>query len=175
LACRGLIAVVFISAAWGKVAPSAFGQFVQSVEQTGMVPRAAARPVAVAVVLAELSAALLVLLPGTSAIGAGLAACLLVVFLGVIVRSLKQGSAAQCRCFGSASPLGRRHVVRNVGLLFACAGALPAVPELGTSDAPALALAAVCTLVVGLLVVRLDDLMDLFGPPAHPQPRGYRP
>lgn len=43
----------------------------------------------------------------------------LIVFTVVIVRRLLDGSRPPCACFGSRSsqPLGRRHVLRNLGLL----------------------------------------------------------
>jgi uncharacterized membrane protein YphA (DoxX/SURF4 family) len=43
----------------------------------------------------------------------------LIVFTIVIVRRLLDGSRPPCACFGSRSkrPLGRRHVLRNLGLL----------------------------------------------------------
>ncbi len=43
----------------------------------------------------------------------------LLVFTMVIVRRLLDGSRPPCACFGSRSkrPLGRRHLLRNVGLL----------------------------------------------------------
>lgn len=48
-----------------------------------------------------------------------LGALTLVVFTVVIVHRLLDGSRPPCACFGSRSnkPLGRRHVVRNLGLL----------------------------------------------------------
>ena len=64
-----------------------------------------------------LGAVLLVgLFPPWPAIAAGLT---LVVFTLVVVRRLLDGSRPPCACFGSRSarPLGRRHVLRNLGFL----------------------------------------------------------
>jgi uncharacterized membrane protein YphA (DoxX/SURF4 family) len=54
----------------------------------------------------------------------------LIVFTIVIVRRLLDGSRPPCACFGSRSkrPLGRRHVLRNVGLL-----AVAVVAAIGTA------------------------------------------
>jgi len=54
----------------------------------------------------------------------------LIVFTVVIVRRLLDGSRPPCACFGSRSkrPLGRRHVVRNLGLL-----AVAVVAAVGTA------------------------------------------
>lgn len=54
----------------------------------------------------------------------------LIVFTIVIVRRLLDGSRPPCACFGSRSkrPLGRRHVLRNVGLL-----AVAVIAAIGTA------------------------------------------
>jgi len=54
----------------------------------------------------------------------------LIVFTVVIVHRLLDGSRPPCACFGSRSkrPLGRRHVLRNLGLL-----AVAVVAAVGTA------------------------------------------
>ena len=52
-------------------------------------------------------------------VAAVVAFAVLVAFTVLIVRRLAQGHHPACACFGSwsATPLGRRHVVRNVGFM----------------------------------------------------------
>jgi hypothetical protein len=77
------------------------------------------RPLAIAVPWYELVLGALLLTSLFSPWVELLAAVTLVVFTVVIVRRLLDGSRPPCACFGSRSnkPLGRRHVVRNLGLL----------------------------------------------------------
>ena len=50
---------------------------------------------------------------------AAVALVVLVAFTGLIVRRLSEGRHPPCACFGawSAKPLGRGHVLRNVGFM----------------------------------------------------------
>ncbi len=53
------------------------------------------------------------------AVAAATALVVLVAFTALIVRRLAEGKHPPCACFGawSAKPLGRAHVVRNVGFI----------------------------------------------------------
>lgn len=57
---------------------------------------------------------------------AALAALLLVVFTGLLVKRMMQGQRPPCACFGSwsAQPLGWRHLARNAALLAAAVVAI---------------------------------------------------
>ncbi len=59
-------------------------------------------------------------------VSVGAALTVLVVFTAAIVVNLARGRRPPCACFGawSSSPIGWRHVVRNVILLGACGVAL---------------------------------------------------
>ncbi|GAA1684739.1 hypothetical protein GCM10009765_37600 [Fodinicola feengrottensis] len=168
LACRLLIGVVFVASAATKlVGTSAFGDFVASVRQMRVLPRAWSRPVALAVVIAEVLTVVLVAIPlaASAMAGFGLGAALLAAFAVGIVISVRKGERTPCRCFGkSTTPLGPLHVVRNVFLI--CVALLGAAGALSTGslDLGAAAVAAVAGLVVGGLVIVLDDIVDLFRP-----------
>ncbi|HEX6871692.1 MAG TPA: MauE/DoxX family redox-associated membrane protein, partial [Micromonosporaceae bacterium] len=134
-------------------------------------------PVAAVVVGAEtlialgLAAAVVSTLAGLD-VGRPLALAMLLAATGLLAvltagvgMTLKQGVVGQCRCFGGEErPLSVVHLVRNgVLVLIAIGGAgfslVAATPE------PA---GAVVGLVAGgvtaLVLVRLDDLVELFGP-----------
>lgn len=164
LACRCLTGIVFLAAAVSKA--RGFGGFRRSV--AAMAPPLAARSttVAGAVVAAELSAAALIAAPGTAAWGLAAALALDAVFIAAILSALRRGVREPCRCFGAAERgLGARDVVRDLVL-----GATAALGLLGISAAaPARSpagwlLAAVAGAVGALLVVRSDDLVELFFP-----------
>jgi hypothetical protein len=92
---------------------------------------------------------------------------LLAVFTAGVVLAVRRDTGARCACFGAAErPLGARHLVRN-GLLLAAAG----VAALGLAVAGArplgpagVAVALPAGAVGALLLIRLDDLVDLFTP-----------
>ncbi|OKI81719.1 MauE/DoxX family redox-associated membrane protein [Micromonospora sp. CB01531] len=96
-----------------------------------------------------------------------LTSLLLAVLTTGVVLAVRRGTGARCACFGATErPLGRRHVVRNGILLASVAGALVAV-ALGAAYplAPAGAAVALAAGAVGaLILIRLDDLLDLFLP-----------
>jgi hypothetical protein len=92
---------------------------------------------------------------------------LLAVFTAGVALAVRRGTGARCACFGAAEqPLGARHLVRN-GLLLAAVG----VAALGIAVASAqplgpagTAMAVSAGAVGALLLIRLDDLVDLFMP-----------
>jgi methylamine utilization protein MauE len=84
--------------------------------------------------------------------GFGVAVVLMAGFTFAIVRAVRRGVQAPCRCFGaSATPVGTRQVVRN-GVVLATAAA----------DLAGAAVALVAGVVAGALVVTFDELVDLF-------------
>jgi uncharacterized membrane protein YphA (DoxX/SURF4 family) len=87
------------------------------------VPKALVPAGAVALPLAELGAAVLLMVGPTAQIGAALAVLLLSAFVVGVERALRQGSAPECHCFGQlhSKPAGRETTVRNAVL------ALPAL------------------------------------------------
>ncbi|MGW2033730.1 MauE/DoxX family redox-associated membrane protein [Streptomyces sp. NPDC001761] len=168
---RCLIGTVFLTAAVGKTARGgSFAAFTSSLEDLGLVPLRAVRPVAVAVVAGEGLVCLLLAAPWARLPALGLtgAAVLLLAFATAIACAVARGTRAVCRCFGGAStsPLGVRHVVRNVllaGLALAAAEAMPR-PHTGSAQPAGLLVAALGGLLVGGCVAALDTIASLFRP-----------
>jgi hypothetical protein len=109
---------VFAASATGQLrGAAAFRGFEESARSMG-VPARLSRLVAVAVVVGECAAVVLLALGPGGAPGFVLTLLLLAAFTTGIVRSLRSGTKASCACFGaSTAPIGRRHVVRNTVLL----------------------------------------------------------
>ncbi|MFE5325475.1 MauE/DoxX family redox-associated membrane protein [Embleya sp. NPDC056575] len=169
LGIRSLIAVVFLASSVGKTAGrGAFGAFVASLRGLELLPAKACRPVALLVVVAEYAVWLLLLLGSTTVAATGflVAAGLLVMFATAIALTARRGIRPPCRCFGASStPLGARHIVRNVVLAaVACLGAVT-VPATNTSSDPgALVVAILAGLLLGAVVALFDDILELFEP-----------
>ncbi|MEV4176489.1 MauE/DoxX family redox-associated membrane protein [Nonomuraea sp. NPDC049709] len=169
-ACRVAIGVVFLVAVLGKVrGKSAFASFRVSVR--GLVPLGprASTALSGAVVLAEGCVVVLLAIPGTVRVGLVLAGTVLAGFCAGIVRAMRSGSTTPCRCFGvTGTPLGRRHLVRNAGLLALVAAGLLALVAAGlvpgsTSPHPAgVSLSVLVGAVLAVIVIFFDDLADLF-------------
>lgn len=171
LGIRALIGAVFLASSIGKVTGrGAFGRFVSSVGDMRVVPRHRARAVARTVVCAEFAVwpALMAPVPAVVVAGFAVAAGLLVVFAAGITLSMRRGARTPCRCFGvSASPLGPRHIARNLALTVLAV--IGAATVLGSGQAvpadPGGAVVAVSGgLLLGALVAVLDDVLDLFRP-----------
>jgi hypothetical protein len=121
-----------------------------------------------AVLLAESSLAVAALLTATLTVG--------------LWTAIRRGSAAPCPCFSVTSsrlaraasrPVGPAHLLRNLVLLTAVASGLALGPSAGRPPAPAgLALALVAAVVAALLIIRWEDLAEVFTPvQAHRRPR----
>ncbi|CAM5787264.1 MauE/DoxX family redox-associated membrane protein [Cellulomonas persica] len=167
LACRILLVLVFAVSSTSKLRSGPFDELRTSVRTARLLPARVVSPVLGAMVAAEATAAVLLVVPTTVRLGAGLAALLLAAFVVVIVTSARRRTGLTCRCFGgNGAALGGRHVARNAMLLVACAvvvagpGALP-------QHAESVALALVAATVLAVLVIRLDDLAALALPRAR--------
>ncbi|GHC68001.1 MauE/DoxX family redox-associated membrane protein [Streptomyces cinnamoneus] len=163
---RCLIGGMFLISAATKLAgPRAFRAFADSLAQMRLFPAPLVRPLAALVVTGECLVCLLLAVPAPAAAAGGfvLAAVLLLAFAGAVAVVAGRGTRTPCRCFGTSStPLGLRHVVRNV-LLAAVAGAGAAVTGAAGRTQPAgLVLAALAGLLLGGLVAVLDDILGLF-------------
>ncbi|MCA2185644.1 MauE/DoxX family redox-associated membrane protein [Nonomuraea cavernae] len=175
IGCACLVALVFALSAWSKVrGRAAFREFAAATRVLAGSVRArgisdsVARTTALVVVVAEAATALLVAVPYTARAGFALAVVLLTGFSVAIAASLRRGVSTSCRCFGASSaPLSGRHLVRNGVLLAASvAGLVTAGGQLGSPHPGGIAIAAVAALVVAVLLTRIDDLAELFAPPA---------
>ncbi|GAA0928705.1 MauE/DoxX family redox-associated membrane protein [Nonomuraea longicatena] len=160
LGCTALLAFVFAASALGKIRSP--GEFRASLPRLVPVPAALAGPLAGAVIAVEGLTALLLALPVTRPAGLWLALALTLAFCGVVEHAVRQGAGIPCRCFGASSaPLGRRHLVRN-GVL--AASALTALLTGGArgADPAGVAVALAGAACAALLVVRFDDVVELF-------------
>ncbi|WP_433170438.1 MauE/DoxX family redox-associated membrane protein [Actinoallomurus sp. CA-150999] len=122
LAQRCFLATVFAVAFFGKVRHiSRFRQFTASIHKLAIIPERTARYAASVIVVGEGTATVLLILPFFPRAGLALAAALLAVFVGVVIRSVRGGIFAECRCFGGAGAImSNAMIVRNL-LLMACA------------------------------------------------------
>jgi hypothetical protein len=173
--------VVFAVSAAGKVRSVRRQRaFAASLRPLGILPDRLVAPTALAVTGAEVAVALgLGCVPLALAAGAPVqpiataaltgAAVLLAVLTTGVALALRRGSGAPCACFGATErPLSRRHLVRNGLLLLLAAGGAASADHLpgAAAEVPSAALAGLVGAVAGLLLVRLDDLVDLFAPTA---------
>ncbi len=164
LACRVLVAMVFVASAASKLLSAAsFRSFVTATRDMA-VPAVLAPAVAVCVVAGELgAAALLALWPGGTA-GFVVAGVLLVAFTAGIAGVLLRGKDQSCNCFGSTTaPIGPRHVVRNAALLaVVAAGLLCQAPGESETHWAGVVAASVAGLAGAALVLSTDSLAELF-------------
>lgn len=167
---RSLVAAVFLFSSVSKLAGrAAFREFADSVGDLVPVPAFFRRPVAGFVVAAELAVVLLLVLPwGTPTVpvaGFAVAIGLLLAFTVGIVFAVLRGVRASCRCFGpSQTPLGLRHVIRNVIVMTATLVGAVAAPTAFTSHPAGLLIAVLGGVVVAVLVAVSDDIYALFQP-----------
>lgn len=98
LCLRLLVAGVFLYAAIVKLGASE--RLTITVAQIALLPEGWARPFAIALPWAEMTAAILLLVPRTARLGAIAAAALLFVFLAGLTWAYSQGLAVDCGCFG---------------------------------------------------------------------------
>ncbi|MFF3440577.1 MauE/DoxX family redox-associated membrane protein [Streptosporangium sp. NPDC002721] len=168
LGCRLVLLGIFLTSLVGKVrSRQAFREFVTATATLLAVAPGPARRFAALAVAAEAAIVVLIGVPATVPAGFALSAVTLGGFGYALVRALRQERAAPCRCFGpSATPVGRRHVIRNLVLIVAAATALGAtaggVPQ--AVEIPGAVITGVAALVCVVLIVRLDDIAELFRP-----------
>jgi hypothetical protein len=172
LACRMVMGLVFATSAISKLrGRGAFDEFATTTRlllvaasPRRLVSDSGSRRVGGAVIAAEASVPLLLLVPGLSRFGLGVAMFLLTLFgLGIVV-AMRRRVRTTCRCFGASStPLGKRHLIRNTILFVVAAAGLGAGPA-GHADLAALAVVAGSAVVAAVLVVRFDDVIELFAP-----------
>ncbi|MGC4944373.1 MauE/DoxX family redox-associated membrane protein [Kribbella sp. DT2] len=160
--CRVLLGGVFAVSAGSKLSSrAAFAEFVAATVRLTGAAAWLARELAVGVVVAEIAVVVALMVPASTQWGFAAAIGLLGAFSVAIVRSLRRGQRAPCRCFGASStPLGLQHVIRNVVLAaFGVLGISGATAALELGPACVVAFAA---LIGVALVARLDDLIGLF-------------
>ncbi|WFF00125.1 MauE/DoxX family redox-associated membrane protein [Micromonospora sp. WMMD964] len=167
-----LLGTVFVVSSWAKlVGRNSFREFVTSVDDLGLLPIRWVRPVACLVVGGELGVCGLLLVRAVD-VAYLLAVFLLIAFATAIALTRRRGVSATCRCFGaSTAPFGPRHIVRN-GVLAAAALVAAFGPQTtARAGAGGTAVAMLAGLLVGVVVVTLDDILDVLRPsPVRPWP-----
>ena len=120
------------------------------------------------------------------------AAALTAMLAAGVAATIRSGARARCACFGARAgrPLGRAHLARNAGLLAVLVTGLVAGPLAHGQPVPAAAaLAAATGSLAALVIIRWEDLADLFvavpgaaasrashrDRPRPPRPRPRRP
>ncbi|WP_412543950.1 hypothetical protein R8Z50_16050 [Longispora sp. K20-0274] len=164
IGARALVGLVLLVSVVGKLRGRAdYARFVATVPAFG-VPRGWSAGVAAVVATVEVLAVLLLAVPATVPAGGLLAGALFVALTAGVWRAVSRRTGAVCRCFGPrTAPLGYRHVVRNAVLCaVAGAGLLAEVTGSGPGQVAGLALAVAVGLVGAVLVIRSDDIVDLF-------------
>ncbi|MDT0443438.1 MauE/DoxX family redox-associated membrane protein [Streptomyces johnsoniae] len=173
LGARVLVGVIFATALISKLGAGNFRAF--TVSTGALLPYRFyrhRRALAIGYVVCEILIVVMLTVPTASPWGLALAAATLLLLAAFIARSMRSGDAVACRCFGGASrtPLGRPHLARNVALAalaaVAAAAAWPSGAGSELSLAPAVPVVG-AALLLGVLVVRLDDLVVLLGPTAR--------
>ncbi|GAA2353326.1 hypothetical protein GCM10010170_044600 [Dactylosporangium salmoneum] len=124
-------------------------------------PPAAVGPLAVAVVAAEGAIVAALAVGPLVRVGFALALGLLGAFTIAIVSAYTREKRVPCACFGSGSPVGPRHVVRN-GILAAVALAGLLTAGGGPVHLAGAGIALAAGLIGGLLMITFDDLVELF-------------
>jgi hypothetical protein len=173
--CASLIGTVFAVSTFSKLhSRRALTEFLYSTTtmlyafpRAQRVNRTFARSVGFAVIAAELGTFILVVIPATVPIGFGVAFVLLLGFSLAIAVTSRSGVSVSCRCFGaSSSPVGGRHLLRNSLLLVATISGLVAsvAGRQGPATPAGVAIAAGTAVVAAVLLIRFDDLFELFRP-----------
>lgn len=180
VAALAVLWVVFVVSATSKLASVPRQRaFARSLRDLRLLPGSLVVPVAAVVSCVELAiavglaAALVGLMTGAwwaiPVAGAAVvvAVGLLAVLTTGIVVALRRRSTAPCACFGASDrPLSWRHVLRNgLMLLIGVAGLAVAIVVPPTVVDPAGAgLAGAVGVIVAVLLIRLDEIVELFAP-----------
>ncbi len=110
---RIFLFAVFAAAGIGKLLDLSGSE--KAVKEFG-VPEDLAKPLAVALPVAELLFAFLLLPVSTAWLGAIGAFLLLAVFIGGMIWQMAQGNAPDCHCFGAihSEPVSKKSLIRNI-------------------------------------------------------------
>lgn len=160
VASRTLLGAVFLTAAVGKLrSRSALAESLQGLR---LLPAPVLRPAALVLVAAELAVPAFVAVERTARTGLIVALGLTVMLTSGVAWALARRSPATCRCFGGAPiRLGPRHLLRNLILAAVAVVGLLAAERPGAHPA-GLVLATTGGLVLAAVLVRFDDIADLF-------------
>ncbi|MBA3486224.1 MAG: hypothetical protein H0T88_03370 [Lysobacter sp.] len=158
-ACRLLLLVAFVSAAWTKTIDLA--AFSASLVDSFRVPTELGKALAVVIASAEWMAVALMLSGAWSRAGVGVALLLLVAFTAAVAGILIEKRQAYCSCFGrSRHPVSPVDLIRNSLYILACGFYLlhapPPMPVGLLAQSALLMLAVPCFLIsISLNEIRL--------------------
>jgi hypothetical protein len=181
-----LAGCVFAASARGKLSGrQAYIAYRAGLRQAALVPERFLPTVAAVLCAAEVAvaagglaaaAAATAWLPGSRLLSVGAlaaATALTAVLVAGVALVVRRGSASPCACFGSGvgRPLGWMHLIRNLSLLVMIAGGLAGASIALARPALAGELLAVATgALASLLIIRWEELADLFALPPRSAP-----
>lgn len=150
LLSRALLATVFLLAVVGKAGRRVrFARFVLLVQRVAGLSRRRAVAVAVGVTACEAVVVGLLALPVAPRVGLAGAAGLLILFVAVILRSVRSGASEPCNCFGDTrTRMSYPLVVRNLLLVAVAAVGLAVASGAG----PVSPIPAALTVAAGALL-----------------------
>jgi hypothetical protein len=174
VACRGLIGLIFFLSAASKIKSRASSAEFFAVTRK-LLRVFAGRPWATplvtrvtgfAVISMELAILIALTIPSLARLGFGIALVALLMFSSAIAAAMHRGVRMSCACFGrSTTPLGVPHLVRNIILAVAAITGLVLGAERPETASPeALLVPVLAALATALVLIRFDDLVDLFKP-----------
>jgi hypothetical protein len=180
IAALVVAAVIYGTSAASKLrGPVGYRGYREGLGETRLVPErwlssvaaALAATEAVTAVLAATGAVLLAVRwgPVVATVGLGAAALLAVVLTVGVAVVVRRGTSARCACFGATtvSQIGGAHLIRNGTLLAALvAGLVPVTSTAGRPAAAGVVLALAAAGTASLVLIRLDDIVELFRAPA---------
>jgi hypothetical protein len=180
VAALAVVSVVFGVSAASKVAGVQRQRaFAESLRALRLLPLPLVAPLAAAiscvelVIAVELAAAILGVVAGApwalsvAVLGLLLAVAVLSALTAGIVLALRRGSAASCACFGASDrPLSRRHVLRNsvMQVVGGSGAVIAAVSQTAVVDPVGAGLAGAVGVIVAVVLIRLDEIVELFAP-----------
>ncbi|GAA1693363.1 MauE/DoxX family redox-associated membrane protein [Fodinicola feengrottensis] len=162
LTLRVLLAVVLGWSSVSKLTPSGRRGLSDMLTQLGIGRQAGW--VGGLLIVGEATSAVLLLLPWTVVVGAGLATVLMAVLTAGTVLILRRRLKVTCACFGSSSTtIAPIHAVRNGLLLLGAAVAASLGPDV-PADLVTAAVAVAVGAVLAIVMTRLDDFAFLLSP-----------
>jgi hypothetical protein len=156
---RCLLATVFGIAFFSKVRGiSKLQQFRASIQKLTMLPTPTAMLMTLILVICEGITATLLALPLAPRVGFALATGLLALLTAVVIRAVRGGVLAECRCFGrSGSLMGNAMIVRNLLLMALAVSGTILSPTTPTTDPVYLALALIVGCILAVFFTRYYD------------------
>ncbi len=174
-----LAGCVFAASARSKLSGrQAYIAYRAGLRQAALVPERLLPALAAALSGAEVAvaAAAMAWLPGSRLLtvaALAAAASLTAVLATGVAMVIHRGSVTPCACFGTGAgqALGWVHLVRNLSLLAIIAGGLVAASIApGRLAAAGIPLAVATGVLASLLIIRWEELADLFVPPQRSTP-----